>query len=255
MTIQTKRCDPRNYKASKRSQTKYIVIHYTSNNGDTAKNNADFFARECTETSAHYFVDEHNIWGSVPEAEIAWHCGSKHGYKHPECRNSNSIGVEICMNDSKGRLRPNSIQNAVELVRNLMDKYSIPIKNVVRHYDVTGKYCPGPMVDSTELWNQFKRQLTQVTEEEPEMKHYHYINELPTWAQATFTRLMRAGIVARDEKGKIDVAESSIQPMVYMDRLFCGQLEKVPSVFRMISNNDDKEIVSRMMPEERSNID
>ena len=28
---------------------------------------------------------------------------------------------------------------AVELIKVLMAKYSIPIKNVIRHYDVTGK--------------------------------------------------------------------------------------------------------------------
>ncbi len=237
--IQTKRCNSKNYSSSTRSQTKYIVIHYTSNYGDTAKNNADYFAREDVGASAHYFVDENSIWGSVPDEMIAWHCGSKH-YKHPTCRNHNSVGVEICMNGPKGKLRMGSIQNAVGLVRNLMAKYHIPIENVVRHYDVTGKHCPGPMVDSIELWNQFKKQLTQESEEEPEMKRYHYINELPVWAQDTFTRLMLAGIVARDANGKIDVAESSIQPMVYMDRLFCGQLEKVPAHLCGTSFNDFK---------------
>ena len=49
--------------------------------------------------SAHYFVGhgpEPEIWESVPEADTAWHCGTTRGYKHPECRNANSIGVELC---------------------------------------------------------------------------------------------------------------------------------------------------------------
>lgn len=33
----------------------YIVVHYTSNEGDTAKNNADYFARESVKASAHFF--------------------------------------------------------------------------------------------------------------------------------------------------------------------------------------------------------
>ena len=31
----------------------YLVIHFTANDGDTAKNNADYFARAEISTSAH----------------------------------------------------------------------------------------------------------------------------------------------------------------------------------------------------------
>lgn len=38
---------------------KYIVIHYTGNKGDTAKNNADYFANSNTRSAgAHFFVDK-----------------------------------------------------------------------------------------------------------------------------------------------------------------------------------------------------
>ena len=95
MEIKTKLCNPANH-AGYRAQTKYLVIHWTSNQGDTAENNATYFAREIVKASAHYFVDEKEIWSSVPEDKIAYHVGAK-TYKHPECRNSNSIGIEICM--------------------------------------------------------------------------------------------------------------------------------------------------------------
>jgi hypothetical protein len=35
-----------------------------------------------------------------------------------------------------------TIENALELVKALMQKYSVPQSNVIRHYDVTGKLCP-----------------------------------------------------------------------------------------------------------------
>ena len=35
------------------------------------------------------------------------------------------------------------LNNAVWLAKLIMKKYNIPIENVVRHYDITGKYCPG----------------------------------------------------------------------------------------------------------------
>ena len=137
---------------------KYIVIHYTSNEGDTAKNNAVYFAREIVKASAHYFVDEKEIWQSVPDDTVAWHCGGSR-YYHPECRNANSIGVEICMNDKQGRVREKSIEHAAELIRELMDKYNIPADRVIRHYDVTHKNCPAPMVEDPARWKEFKKKL------------------------------------------------------------------------------------------------
>ena len=41
---------------------------------------------------------------------------------------------------------------AVELIKILMEKYSIPIENVIRHYDVTGKICPEPFVRNQVQW-------------------------------------------------------------------------------------------------------
>ncbi len=152
-------CRIENYTQKNRADTKYIVVHYTSNKGDTAKNNADYFAREKVGTSAHFFVDENEIWESVPETGVAWHCGAKQ-YKHSECRNANSIGVEICMNDRAGKIRQGSIDHATRLVRELMQRYKIPPEHVLRHYDVTGKCCPRPMVDNPDLWRVFKNKLT-----------------------------------------------------------------------------------------------
>ena len=36
-----------------------------------------------------------------------------------------------------------SLNNAVKLAKILMKKYNIPIERVVRHYDISGKLCPG----------------------------------------------------------------------------------------------------------------
>jgi len=122
---------------------KYIVIHYTANDGDTAENNGEYFKNNVIETSAHYFVDSDSIVRSVPDEYIAWHCGAK-TYEHHECRNANSIGIEICDDVKNGIIYPSAktIANTLDLVEWLMKKYSIPKANVIRHYDVTGKFCP-----------------------------------------------------------------------------------------------------------------
>jgi N-acetylmuramoyl-L-alanine amidase len=97
-------------------------------------------------------VDDDSITQSVPDNYVAWHCGGK-TYKHKQCRNSNSIGIEICDDVKNGTIYPSAktIANVLELVAYLMDKYSIPKENVIRHYDVTGKHCPAYWIDNN-MW-------------------------------------------------------------------------------------------------------
>ncbi|MCI8880322.1 MAG: N-acetylmuramoyl-L-alanine amidase [Clostridiaceae bacterium] len=176
--MQIKTANRENFTAKQRklSDIAYLVLHYTGNRGDTAKNNADYFAREVTGTSAHYFVDENEVWQSVPDGHAAWHCGTKGAYYHPACRNANSIGVEVCMLDKHGKLRQGSVDRAAALVRELMQRYGIPADRVVRHYDVTHKDCPAPMVQNPALWREFQAKLTQ---EDDEMKYYEKLTDIP----------------------------------------------------------------------------
>lgn len=143
MVVQSIPCNIKNYGGRRQQAVEYIVIHYTANDGDTDANNGNYFKNNVVGASAHWFVDEDSWTLSVPEDCIAWHCGASK-YKHPSCRNGNSIGIEICDNERNGVVYPNAktIRNALELTKQLMAKYNIPAKNVIRHYDVTGKLCP-----------------------------------------------------------------------------------------------------------------
>lgn len=146
-------------------QIKYLVVHYTAGENDTATNNGIYFNREDVGASAHYFVDETEFVLSVPENIVAWHCGANF-YYHPTCRNSNSIGIEICTKRDKNGVYyfdTKAMDNAAVLVWSLMEKYKIPLQNVVRHYDVTHKNCPAPMVGEGEsLWKLFKERIMEV---------------------------------------------------------------------------------------------
>lgn len=228
MEIKQKACNPANYGGAL-ADVRYIVVHWTSNEGDTAKNNVDYFAREVVKASAHYFVDENEVWNSVPPDRQAWHVGAK-SYVHPECRNANSIGVEMCLTGKSYVLRRGTIERAVTLVRELMARYSVPLDRVLMHHDVTGKYCPGPFVVNPGLWDDFKAALAVEQEEDEPMKVYQYVPDMPVWAQDTFTRLVQAGYIAKDADGKLEVQESSLQPIVYMDRLMGGKIEKLPEI-------------------------
>ena len=159
MNIKTNLANRKNYGNARSTSTiKYLVIHYTGNDGDTDENNGRYFKNNVVQASAHYFVDDDSITQSVPDNYVAWHCGGK-TYKHKQCRNSNSIGIEICDDVRNGTIYPSAktIANVLELVAYLMNKYSIPKENVIRHYDVTGKHCPAYWIDNNmwkkEFWN------------------------------------------------------------------------------------------------------
>ena len=156
---------------------KYIVVHYTAGNGDTAMNNAQYFHNNSgLNASAHYFVGENSVVQSVRDADGAWHCGgpleSSHHPLHNICMNRNSLGVEMCSDKVNGKyvITAQTVDRTVELVRWLMDKYGIDVDHVVRHYDVTGKDCPEPWVRDESLWRKFKARLTAKDPIEEEIK-------------------------------------------------------------------------------------
>lgn len=162
MEIKTKLANKGNYGSARSiNDIKYIVIHYTGNDGDTDENNGIYFNREVVQVSAHYFVDSDSITQSVPDDYIAWHCGTKQAYKHKECRNANSIGIEICDDIKNGVIYPSAktIENTLELTKSLMKKYNIPKENVIRHYDVTGKLCPAYWSGTTANYNKWKSEF------------------------------------------------------------------------------------------------
>lgn len=150
---------------------KYIVIHYTANDGDTAKGNGNYFKNNIVKASAHYFVDDNTIVQSVPDDYAAWSVGgSKYsdcdrtggGKWYGKCTNSNSISVELCDTVKNGvsDFSESTVRNAVELVRSIMKQYGIDTGHVIRHFDVTGKICPKPYIDGT-AWQGFKNMIEE----------------------------------------------------------------------------------------------
>ncbi|MFT4107870.1 MAG: N-acetylmuramoyl-L-alanine amidase [Lacrimispora sp.] len=164
---------PYNHNAGTVNRIKYIVIHYVGALGG-AEANCKYYAGGNRGASAHYFVGFNGeIWQSVEDKDIAWHCGAK-AYKHPECRNDNSLGIELCVRN-KGSQAADSkdwyfeeatVQSAIELTRELMAKYNVPADRVIRHYDVTGKICPNPYVynHTQHTWEAFKTALVSTPE-------------------------------------------------------------------------------------------
>lgn len=217
-------CNADNYRAGRTQPVRYIVMHYTANNGDTAKNNCDYYHRVGgLQASAHYFVDEHGVMQSVREGDTAWHCGVEAGrrYWHPECRNANSIGIEMCSRkraDGSYYIKPETVANAAALAKDIMQRYGIDTDHVLRHYDVTGKHCPMPWVDDPVQWDAFKASLApeENTDEEDEddMVRYNTIEEVPSWAQDTVRALVDAGALGGVGGGNLDLSMDMIRGLV-----------------------------------------
>ena len=214
-------CDPSNYRAGRTQPVRYIVMHYTANNGDTARNNCDYYHRVGgLQASAHYFVDEHGAMQSVRECDTAWHCGAR-AYWHPECRNGNSIGIEMCSRkraDGSYYILPETVANAATLAKGIMQRYGIDTEHVVRHYDVTGKRCPMPWVDDPAQWAAFLAMLTPqnttVEEDDDDMVRYNKIEDVPDWAQDTVRALVDAGALGGVGGGNLDLSMDMIRGLV-----------------------------------------
>lgn len=142
MTIKTLLANSSNY-SSGNYQKSYIVLHYTGNTTDKAVNNAKYFQTANRGASAHYFVDDNDIYLSVPEAASAWSVGKNYGSGNlfGKCTNKNSINIEMCSTNST--ITEKTITNVVWLVKQLMSKYNISVDHVVTHYQVCSKKCPG----------------------------------------------------------------------------------------------------------------
>ena len=154
---------------------KYIVIHYTANDGDKSYNNANYFqTRSNLRASAHYFVDDNNIYQSVEDNYIAYSVGGSKwadcsttggGRLYNKATNKNTLNIELCdtVKDGSHNVTQATINLAIELTKELMQKYNIPAENVIRHFDVNGKHCPAYWMDNTKWENEFHSKLSQST--------------------------------------------------------------------------------------------
>lgn len=144
----------------------YIVIHYTGNKGDTAKNNADYFATgNIRQAGAHFFVDKKGeIWKSINMNRIAWAVGGKYslsngaGAYYGKCTNTNSISIELCdcCVDTNWKQKM-----ATRRLVQYIQKKCPNAKTITRHWDVNGKSCPLPMIGTNnEKWVLFHRFIT-----------------------------------------------------------------------------------------------
>lgn len=176
---------------------KYLAIHYTAGASSApgrAKGMKSSWEKS-KRASADFGVDDTTMvqFNPDPKNYKCWSVGdnknpySGGGRLYGIATNANTISIEICSNLKSGTSASKTnhegwyfteaaLNNAVRLAKILMKKYNIPLERVVRHYDISGKVCPGVLgwnnaglndtkgnkisgTNNSHKWEEFKNRL------------------------------------------------------------------------------------------------
>lgn len=128
---------------------KGVTIHNVDNESDGANADAnaryqasspDYTTKTGGTSSWHYTVDEKEIVRSIPENEVAYHCGKNEG-------NNTTVSIEICDNADGDILK--ATDNAAELAADILKRHghvsAVSGQNLFQHHDWSGKNCPSKL--------------------------------------------------------------------------------------------------------------
>ena len=116
---------------------RFIIIHYTG-----MRNELSALNRLCdikAKVSAHYFIKKDgSVLNLVPPIYEAWHAGKSY-WKGLKSLNKYSIGIEIqnSGHDNKyEKFSQKQIISTKKLLRYLISKYKVNLKNILGHSDI-----------------------------------------------------------------------------------------------------------------------
>lgn len=132
---------------------KNIVIHYVSNPKSTAKANRDYFNSSESNVSSHFIVGlKGEVIQCVPLDEQSSASNN---------RNVDTISIEVCHPDSSGKFNDKTYSALVELTAWLCGELRMNQRDLIRHYDITGKLCPKYFVENPDAWEEFKNDVKE----------------------------------------------------------------------------------------------
>lgn len=127
-----------------------LVIHYTDT--QSGQHALDILTNPVREVSSHYTIDEDgSVYRHVQEDMRAWHAGVSH-WRGRDSVNAFSIGIELVNPGLQYGYRPfplTQMHALAELCHGILQRHSIPARNVVGHSDV----APERKKDPGELFN------------------------------------------------------------------------------------------------------
>lgn len=145
-------------------KVKGIVIHYTANPGTEAEANRNYFESlkdsKSTSVSSHFVIGTDGlIIQCIPLDEIAYASNN---------RNEDTISIECCHNDETGEFTKETYDSLIQLTAWLCGEYNLKERDIIRHYDVTGKECPRYYVKNEDKWDHFKKDVFTYIDENME---------------------------------------------------------------------------------------
>ena len=217
-------CHSSNYATENGRDIDTIVVHYTGNDKDTALANCKYFKGSNREASAHFFVDDNEVIQSVEIKNRAWHAGSR-------TYNQKAIGIEMCTSGG-GIVSEETKNRTISLIADLYIRYDI--RNICRHYDVTGKLCPYQMSGkNNKEWNKFvadvgtavvdKKALARESLQEAQMEEEEVVikyvtkADVPAWALEAVEYCIKNKIIA--DENALNLSEEGLRLLVFMYRL------------------------------------
>ena len=143
---------------------KGLVIHMTGNAGDTAKNNADFFATgNNRQAGAHIFIDGKGLSArTIPLNRVAWSVGNpkgayKKGSYYSTLNNANTVSIELCDIIEHG-VTEAQLSTLIKVCKWVKEKCP-NIEYIVRHYDIVQKNCPSYYITNKNAWKMLQKTL------------------------------------------------------------------------------------------------
>lgn len=138
-----------------------IVVHYTANPGSSAMDNRNYFEglkkSHITKASSNFVVGmEGEIVQCVPTWEVAYASNE---------RNIDTVSIECCHPDKSGEFTKETYRSTVQLSAWLCRKFDLTEKDIIRHYDVTGKNCPKYYVENEDAWEQYRKDVGEALKE------------------------------------------------------------------------------------------
>lgn len=162
-------------KIKRKMKVEYIIVHYTANMSPRADAEMNaLYLRNKRQAGTHYAIDDENIIQCTNENMVAYAVGDRYrrGFTPKpwllkpngsrKVLNHNSLSFEMCLGG--GRNDDAIIETTAQMVGWQLVNKGLDISRVLRHHDVTGKFCPkfdyyendSIPVFNAEYWNQSK---------------------------------------------------------------------------------------------------
>lgn len=146
-----------------------VVVHYVGNPGSTAQNNRDYFNNlaktKATYVSSHYVIGlQGEIIQCIPENEIAYGVANQ---------NANTLHIECCHPNTTGKFTTATEHALAELLADICRRQGLdPLVDIVRHYDLSGKWCPLWYKNNPQDWVALKAKVKNMVEPQVPGKLY-----------------------------------------------------------------------------------